>query len=226
MLILLFLTGGGYYFWTTREITQPTTDPITQPNPPVKQPPKPAFSSDTPNYLPLSTEGNTPEGMKTLHQRTGKEVIASGITQPVEFFLADQNNTRLSLTAFLSQSGITLPESVTTTLSSDFSLFMINDQGQARIALAAISTNPEATKTALQQTETNLFQILSPLLPTTTTPATNDSFKEANYRGLSVRFLNFNPEQKLSIDYTLIKNKLIIATSKDGGRALMEKLLQ
>lgn len=225
LLILLFLTGGGYYFWTTRGINQPIDAIIdnSQNNSPATS--TPAFSVDSPNYLPVSSESNTPEGMKALLRQTGKEVVDSGINKPVEFFIADQNNIKVSLIDFLIQFGITLPETLINSLSSDFSLFIFNDHGQPRIALAAISTNAESTKIALQQAENDLPRILTPLFLQDPSAPVNIPFKEANYKGLSVRFLNVIPEQGISIDYTLINNKLILATSKDTGRALIDTLL-
>ncbi len=49
------------------------------------------------------------------------------------------------------------------------------------------------------------------------------SFSDNTYRGVSIRYLNF-PDKYLTIDYAIIGNKLIIATSKESMYAAIDAL--
>jgi len=50
------------------------------------------------------------------------------------------------------------------------------------------------------------------------------SFQDNIYRGISIRYQNF-PTADISFDYAVLKNKFIVATSKQAMYAILEKLL-
>jgi hypothetical protein len=58
------------------------------------------------------------------------------------------------------------------------------------------------------------------LTPTTTT----ETFGSSTHGDIVVRYLNVSSQPPLSIDYTIVKNQLVIATSKNTMWSIIDKL--
>ena len=78
-------------------------------------------------------------------------------------------------------------------------------------------------KNLLLAEEVNLPDQLSPLFFTTGYQK-NKPFNTNTYKTLEIRFSNIISPEKLSIDYAILENKLLIGTTKATIRALIDKL--
>jgi hypothetical protein len=233
-IILAILGGGAYYFITTRNITTnsvtalliPQRETTTStPHNNTSSISEPSFAIDKPNYLPLSAEKADAAANIKLLSQTAQEVLASGITSPIEFILTDQNNTPLGWKDFSAATNITLPEQLSSHLTGKFSLYIYNDQNRGRVSLSLETNNPQGLRDTLAKTETSLASTLTPLFLNESFKTEAASFQNSSYREVPIRYLNIDPSKMLSIDYGFFGNHLIIATSKNTGRAVLDKLL-
>lgn len=223
VLIVALFAGGGYYFWTTR--MQNTSEMNPSPNNVSPTPtPSSAFSLTSPNTLPILAESLSPQGIAHIFKQTATQVKDAGINKPVEFSLTDQDNNPLSFPEFATAAGINLSQEALSGSTGDFSLFVYNDMGRMRLALAFSFSDTAAAKSALKNNEGTLSEGLRPLFLDATALPEKSAFQESTYKNTSIRYFNLDTANALSIDYAFLPDRLVIATSKDTERAILDTL--
>lgn len=224
--IILALGAGGYYFWLTRinsqeDIIEKIPLPETQPE---SIETLPIFSLDKPNYLSLDIENANSQKIQTELKKYTGEVLKLNASGPIEFVITDAQNNPTSFQDFSKSLEITLPESVTTLLGSEFSLFLYADNGKARTGIAISTLNEEQLKINLAKEEGNLTKLFEPIyLGFQTLSEENKLFKTSLYENAEIRYFNIVPfNDELSFDYTTFNNQLIIGTSRMTLRTIID----
>jgi hypothetical protein len=224
--VVLIFAGGGYYFWTTRglqnDIADKTPANNRPENPDENTVPGVLFATDKPNYLPVAPGSADPSGVRSLLSTTGQKVSSSGAGQAIEFFVTDEDNNSASFETFAQWSDVRLPEELLANLSGKFSLYMYNDKGSVRLGLALETSQPQAAKAVMQKNEIGLTSLLKPLFLEIVSLPESASFKDSTYKNNQVRYLNLDQAKAYSIDYAVTPTHVIIATSKDTGRAIID----
>lgn len=222
--------GGGYYFYFMRangveeEVVEEVAEEV-----PEEEIVEEVFdySLTMPNYLNVDVENVT---IDVVNDKISEifEKFPSGEVGPFEFVLADENYANVTLEKFASIGGIKLPETVVANLGNSFSLFLYKDKGEERVAIAIGFSNEsqDDLKTALLSVENELPGVV----PDFFAPGVGDveegfKFSDSSYMGVDIRYLNVDQENLLSVDYALVNGYLVIATSKDSMRNVIERIL-
>lgn len=243
--ILLLVGAGGYYFWMIRgaddkavqlvednsavadneTIEQTSTDvdgpkPITDDSSSVNS----QFSDKT-NFLVVAENEMTQLGIKAVIERKFAEMNNYSGTQ-LEFLVVDKDNKPIAFKEFADIFGLSLAVDINNNLEMDnFSLFLYKKDNVKRISLALSVKDGDMLKNGLLKNEKTLLNDLGVLFvyeqPKDLSGA---QFKESKYGSNSVRYVNLNKAMDLSLDYSISGNYLILATNKDSGRLIMDKL--
>lgn len=225
--IILLLGAGGYYFWITRmnnssqqsdEIETFTPELVAIPSQPETSP---DFSTDKPNYLSLDIQDGNTQPLKNILENYSHKITKSNQGLPVEFIPTDAQNNPLDFSKFAQTFGINLPQDILSTLEPGFSLF-IYDNGMPRTGLGVSVKDSSRLQTLLLTEEINLPQELQPLFLADSFTFNNNPFKNSLYREIPIRYSNIISPEELSIDYTIYKDYLLIGTTKDTLRAMID----
>ncbi|MCX6765415.1 MAG: hypothetical protein NT136_00350 [Candidatus Moranbacteria bacterium] len=224
----LALAAGGYYFWLTRNASAPAPTPEAVIPSPAEEPIavekiEEKFSAEKPNYLSIDTEIATPETLKQTLAQTASEIKKSETTSPIEFIITDSNNNPIVFHIFAVLSGLKLSP-VLSNLGEEFSLFFYPDSENVRIGIAADLKDKGRATAAMKNQEKTLINDLSFLFLDAVPQEKDKLFQSSTYKDFSIRYANLNPEESLSIDYAVTADQLVIGTSKNTIRAILDKI--
>lgn len=217
---------AGYYFWITRSVDspEPQTPPVAdvQPEEPVKiEPIEPKFSLDKPNYFRVELNG-TSDNTQKLFMEKSLEVSGEKITAPVEFVVVDEGNSPVPFSLFAAISGIKFSKTIMDNLG-DYSLYFYNDSGNMRMGLKIkIKEGMDISKDFTRE-ESKLAEDLKAIMLKTAVPDKTKSFKSGTYKNFSIRYLNLDPENTISVDYAIANGYLVIGTSMRTCQAILDK---
>lgn len=241
ILIATIILAGTYYFWSTRKISRdaepvageaPTAEKTeTIPGQDIASNAEPAvskFSTSGPNYLEVDINDSSPEAMKETLKSYVQEVQASGISGAAEFKIVTLEKSPISLSTFLEKMKITFSPELASSLEDDFSLYIYNDQGGPGVGLSIAAKKEADLEDVLINEEGNLPGELAPLFPIAEyTIEKNKKFNSSQYdtfSGVTIRYLNIISPESLSVDYAIYKQKLIIGTTRQTLRSIVDKL--
>lgn len=243
ILILLTLGGGGYYFWITTTSEPTETDktqeiviedsPIDMPSENIPSedtitisPISEKYSSEKPNYISLNVETMTAEEIKKTFSDTAKEVLTLQSNAPYEFIITDSNNNPLAFPIFATLANINISPSILSSLNEKFSFYIHNTNGGKRTGISIDIKNKTQLLSEMKNEETKtLVDSLSFLFLYEPYVSKKAAFAPTTYNNIDSRYLNLDPGNTLSIDYGIYENKLLIGTSQDSFRAILDKLL-
>jgi hypothetical protein len=119
-----------------------------------------------------------------------------------------------------------LPDSLKKLIETTFSLYLYNDQGSVRtgLALYEIGGTTSTLQSAVLKEEPNLAKYFQPILPESTEIPANVTFSTSDYAGNKIKFVNFMPDGKLSIDYAFKNQQWLIGTSKAMMRSMLDSI--
>lgn len=227
--VILISGAGGYYFWITKQETAiAPAETIESKAPPVEeksnepeevQVPK----VNNPSYFVLDAKTPDKTRLKSFSDKYFAEVVALKTSAPKEFITVDSNNNPVNFKDFMDSAGITFSPTLLLNLKDTFSLFLYNDSGSPKIGLAIDSKNDIELKSLMLKEESALAKELSPMF-LLSDYTTGKSFAASNYGGAEIRYQNIISPEKLSIDYTIYKNRLMIGTTKLTLRAMIDLL--
>lgn len=244
ILIISILGFSAYYFWMTKtpttvsedqssfsaeqdlaiDTTQIQQEPEPEEEPVIIEAPLEKYSADKPNYLTLDIVSPQAEDVKIRLINLIDELKTSVQQKPYEFIVVDKNNTPISFPIFAIASKLKLSPKVLSNFGENFSIFIYNDNGNFRVALAiSIKSKTELAK-ELTLEEKTLITDASFLFLDSKPEITVGAFNSSTYKEMSIRYFNVNTPKNLSIDYCLLDSKLIIATSKNTLRATLDIL--
>lgn len=122
--------------------------------------------------------------------------------------------------------GITIPDNLSNKLAKERTFFTFTQQQQARAGMVVKITDPQNIAAALQSWEHEIVKDLAPLFlgHKLDEPAT-ENFQDNTYNNISIRYMNFS-DPDLTIDYAIVKNYLLITTSRESIYHLINALLE
>ncbi|KKW00797.1 MAG: hypothetical protein UY35_C0039G0005, partial [Candidatus Saccharibacteria bacterium GW2011_GWC2_48_9] len=235
--IILLLIGGGYFYIMTQtnqvvEAPSPVLTPTENPQPITPEetpavtinPESEKYSIDNPNYLSIDFENTSAEEIKNKLKTITDTVSTLSLQSPLEFIITDKNNNPVAFPIFAMNAKIQLPASLLKSLDEKFSLYIFNDNSKTRLGLAVQAKDKNVVLTEMLNEEKTLVTDLSPLFISQSPEITNSMFKDGKYYIFSVRYQNLTNDESLSIDYTITDSQLVIGTSKNTLRSILDHI--
>jgi len=234
VLVILIVGLSGYYFWMTNNkqatpvVTQTPIEvipePVVEPTEPVITIPVEKYSQDKPNYLPIDLTASPAENIQIALSTAAIDIKKTNSQKPFEFVIVDSNNNPIVFSAFATAAKMSLSESLMNTLSDSFSIFLYNDNQtiKAGISINIIKTNLIATELAKQ--EKTFIPAILPLFLNEKTETLVGEFASSTYNNANIRYLNASTAKNLSVDYAVFNSKLVIGTSKNTLRSILDKI--
>ena len=139
----------------------------------------------------------------------------------------------ISLGDFNFISGINLPENIIQSAAVDevgganYTFFLYNQAEGKRLGFVLKIAEGVDLGWELKEWEANALEDINALfvnLDAQAPLATVEEFQDNIYNGIAIRYLNF-PNPDLSVDYAVVGDKLIVATSRESMYAVIDVLL-
>ncbi|MFZ2154374.1 MAG: hypothetical protein WAV16_04040 [Candidatus Moraniibacteriota bacterium] len=235
--VLILIFGlGGYYVWTMRgdNITEDVVvlqeddveEEIADIDVPVVEEVEKVIFSSKSNFFILNEVDKSQVGIGNAIEKKFTEMESyPGIF--LEFVMVDENNTPIALADFMNYFKIYLNAEVMNNLAPDkFSLFLQKDKDMERMGIAINIKDAQVLKKSLLKDEAKLIDQLNSmfLAAPIDTKSKGEVFKDSSYGNVEVRYINLNEELTLSLDYAVVGDYLIFATSKECGRLMIDKI--
>lgn len=247
LIVILLLGAGGYYFWMVKEgkieetgliqdildykegIKETNGDGVNKNidnNVPVTDLSNvDSGFSDKTNFLVIDNNELTQEGIKAVIDKKFLEMDKYKGNQ-LEFLVVNKSNKPITFRDFANSFKINLNTTITSNLEMDnFSLFLYKKGNIKRVDLVLSVKNKNLLKANLLNNEKTLVDSLAPLfIYEKPMNVSNMQFKESTYNNSTIRYTNLNKNMDLSLDYSISGDYLILATNKDSGRLIIDKL--
>lgn len=231
LLVLALLGGlgyGGYSWWMGRAPTVATVDTATTPKAPSLETSKPGeiFLADKPNYLNVTRQGLTTEALIAYLNQVADKVPNNGT--PYEFLLRNEKFQSVPFDEFskLIVSDTVVPAMfegadmtlyITKSLNNRSLSLLITPKGDTSRSMSAIAATDRTLPTQMRS-----LYVLGRKQPTI---PEESNFGSSDYRSVPIRYTNFTAgDTTLSLDYSLVDGKLLLSTSKDAHRAVLDKI--
>lgn len=225
ILTIATFTAGGYYYWITHKGTEQNETVVNfQGEKPQIEVTEKKFSDENPNVLTMDTETIKTADLQQLLVQKSNEVKEDGHDNPVEFIVNDLNNNPIAFSRFAIISGMKISTSVLDNMEESFSLYFYNDGGNMRLGIAISLKNKENAIQEMKDEEIVLADDFAPLFLGNEVMKEGIIFKDGNYNNYQIRYANLNLEGTISLDYSFVGLKLVIGTSKNTTRAVIDKI--
>jgi hypothetical protein len=139
----------------------------------------------------------------------------------IEVKAIDQTNQPIGKKSFFAGLGITVPETVAMKLSEDYSLFVKKEEGVAKLGFVFKTITSASLVDEMKGWEPTMPNDLSSVFAGQT-PTGAGPFNSSRYKNADIRYYNFSSPPDTSLDYSVIANFLVIGTSKDTTRGILD----
>jgi len=229
IIILLLAIGGAgfYYYWFYIQNNSSLFSFFSAPA--ASTPETPPASSTTPatsqnknlrNLVVDASQG--PAEIKDVVQKFTTEFSASASESDlIEVKLVGKNNQPIGKKEFFSGIGATIPDAVLMKLSEDYSLFTRKEGGVAKLGFVFKTVTSSGLADEMKKWEPTLKNDLISLY-IGQAPTGIGAFKLSQYKNADIRYFNFSSPADTSLDYSVISNFLVIGTSKNTTRAILD----
>ncbi len=227
ILTISILSLGGYYFWMTKTPAAPMeASPIEQPVedvPVIIESPTEKYSTTKPNYLTLDLTAGVEETKKSI-SAIAMELKEVAPSTAYEFLIVDKENNPVEFPVFATSLNLAFSQNIISSLEKDFSFFIYNDSGNMRTGFSVSMKDKNNLSKLMLIQEKTLVTDLTPLfLDSKPEQLAVYAFKDNSHSSYATRYLNLNIQEKLSIDYALTEKKLVLGTSMEMMRAIIDK---
>ncbi len=184
------------------------------------------YSIQQPNYFKIDMSNSNPEQIRTALKDLLLDIEKTTNTTLLEFIITDSNNNPISFPIFAIAANITFSNEIKANFEEDFSFFVFNDNGDMRLGLSLTPKNEPLALDQLHSQESSLLSNLVPLYLSgeAVEIKSEDNFKSSHYKNHEIRYINISKEKNISLDYTSNKKNIILATSKETMRAIIDKI--
>lgn len=227
VIVILIVISAAIYWINSQKKPAPIAPII----PPIEeaQPPAPLFTADSKEYIDFTENIDESNFVAVLDNALEKSQPTATFRQLV----IKEKNKYLSadrLLNLLNFSGI----------AADNYMFFVYSQlnlsenpfeaglGPNRLGLIVRFSDSQTLTNLINNWRDNLIRNIVPfVLPQqsaiTASPINSQDFIETNYKNVSIKYLNL-PNKYFSIDYAIMGDKLIFATSQESMEAVIDKL--
>jgi len=237
-LIILFVAiifAAGFYYWfyikdTASEtpaapVAEESTLPETQ-SAPVVQPETEIPQNNDLRKL-IVDMSKKPTDIKDASTKFTSDFVATAAEGDlIEVKVFDQTNQPIGKKDFFAGLGITVPDAVAMKLSEDYSLFVKKELGVAKLGLVFKTVTSANLADEMKNWEPKITaDLASVYINQILSPATGP-FNSTKYKNADIRYFNFSSPPNTSLDYSVIANFLVIGTSKDTTRGILDYMSQ
>jgi len=234
LLIILLLAIGGagfYYYWfyiqnnsslfsffSAPAVSTPETTPVPSTIPVASQ------NKNLRNLVVDTSQGST--AIKDVIQKFATEFAASASeSNLIEVKLVGKDNQPIGKKEFFSGLGAIVPDAVLMKFSEDYSLFARKEGEAAKLGFVVKTVTASGLADEMKNWEPTLQNDLTPLY-VGQAPTGAGTFSSSRYKNADIRYFNFSSPANTSLDYSVISNFLVIGTSKDTTRAILDYMSQ
>jgi hypothetical protein len=223
--ILIYLVG----LWSKE-----TTEPESQPQQSQLILPAPLFQVDKTEIITLAVgqKKNLPQELDRL---TTKDLPAGNFVQVLVKITSQDEQKYASLTEFVDSAQLAFPAEILNSLSKDYTVFIYSHKelplspfsaglGKNKIGIVASISDEKNISQGVNTWEKNMARDLETMfLGKKISFSTDYQFEEIMYNGFLIRSLSL-PNQYSSLNYAFYKGKLIITTSLESIKALIDRM--
>ena len=234
IILILALTvacGGFYYYWfyiksspaetSQSPVNQPATAPASTPGSSASSSSAPATQNNNLRQLVVDTS-QSPTEIKNALQKFSTEFATTALEGDlVEIKLLKKDNQLIGKKDFFSGFGATIPESILMKLSEDYSVFARKEGDTVKLGLVFKTVTTSGLTNEMEAWEPLIINDLLSLFAGQT-PTGSATFDSSRYKSADIRYSNFSSPTGFSIDYSVISNFLVIGTSKESARAILD----
>jgi hypothetical protein len=227
LLVAIVAAAGFYYYWFFIKKAAPATPAVPEISVPETES-NPAVVTPQDNNLRkiIVDTSQSPTAVKIAVTTFATNFVSSASEgNLVEVKAIDQTNQPIGKNNFFAGLGITVPETVAMKLSEDYSLFVKKEAGTAKLGLVFKTITSASLSEEMKGWEPSMFSDLSPIF-IGQTPTGARSFNSSRYKNADIRYFNFSSPADTSLDYSVIANFLVIGTSKDTTRGILDYMSQ
>ena len=230
ILIVIGLIAFGVYVLRSRmmqpedvTIVENTANEFVVEEPPVVEDDA-LYATDIPNYFSFDVESATAKNdIKTKLDEIRTNFAQQDEKKPISFVVTDKNEIPVSFHVFAMSSGMNFPEGILSALEENFEIYAFNDPASGvRFGFVIDVKNVVALPQALKDGELLLPQAFGPVISMGALGTDPVVFKDSSYNDKSIRYANLNQSESYSIDYAVVNDQLIVGTSKNTLRAIMD----
>jgi hypothetical protein len=184
------------------------------------------YAKDIPNYFSFDVESPTAKNdIKAKLDEISVNMEQQDENDPIAFVVTDKNDIPVSFHVFAMSSGMNFPEGILSALEENFEIYAFNDPvAGVRFGFVIDVKNVITLPQALRDGELLLPQSFGPVIDLGALGTDQVVFKDNSYGGKSIRFANLNQSESYSIDYSVANDQLIVGTSKNTLRAIMDDI--
>ena len=221
LIVLGLLFGGGFYYWFNYLRAPAGMVEIEGPA---------SFFEVDETKTVIIKEGKEEELVKELKERakisqfenpalgTFQRILVRKTGQSSDYFI--------SLGEFIEIMEIDISSDVSAKLGDEYTLFFYSDAERLRLGIVAEIKEIEGLAESLKLWGKAVKVIFEPfLLGEETQFAGTEEFQTASYKETQINYLNF-ANTSLALDYAIVKDYLVITTSKDGMTGVIDRILK
>ncbi|MDD3487017.1 MAG: hypothetical protein PHF35_01400 [Candidatus Moranbacteria bacterium] len=173
--------------------------------------------------LVVDMGGNESQPIAAAAKRFAADFLASAEDgQLVEIKVSGKDGQAIGKDDFVSGSKITVPDAVFSKLSEDYSLFARKEEDVVRIGLVFKTVTSSGLAEEMKRWEPTIASNLENLYVDRPSIPASTTFSSTQYKSADIRYFNFSSPKDTSLDYSVISNFVIIGTSKDTMRAILD----
>ena len=230
-LLVLIIGGAGFYYWwffvKNNSPKAPAASEIATP-----QTSQPETKNENLRYLNIDASSGKADVQSSLKNLASSFLSTASDNDLIEVKLLGSDNQQLGVKEFIDNFGLTIPSALKEKFTDDYSLFIKDEGSEARTgAVFKLSGSADVAEN-LKQWEPTIIADLSSFYLSKKTINENMAFSSSRYKNADIRYYNFpspNPGS-LSLDYSFVtdnvSNYLIVGTSKETARSILDYLLK
>jgi len=234
IIILIILIGvAGYFMWNSKYVDINSIIPkkdntqsnifTQEPNIIIKGEEASNFSEKV-NFLVVNfSELNKEELDKLFNQKFLEMNSFEG--NLLEFIIVNEDNEPIEFSKFTDAFEIKLPANIIDQLDYDFSVYLYKNETIEKMGIAVEANDKDLLMANIKEEEPSLARNIQSMFLGKVDDGELDEkvFNEGVYKNITIRFANINDNN--SVDYAIVGEYFLLATDKDSGRAIVDKIL-